>query len=273
MQERWIGDIAIDAIDFIMRSNSRREGGFVSWDPIPETLATNYTIDRNATFDTVMQYLWTYVGNGAPRRSSQFRYYPRYRILRYKSALSHVQLGQERIQHIDLGCGGGTFTHAMLELCQSRGVDFGKVTLYGYDYAPEMIRAASRIHNYIQQFIRSNCGRTIPDLYAYSEHEAMLEAIPASPAELTHCIITIGYVLFNNPEAINSFTDIITRIRSTTGNGRCSLIVSDTRRSGNATQLSLRYEQLINSLQSSDINVNTLFTDFGVRIAELRLTA
>ena len=263
MQERRIGDIAIDAIDFIMRSNSRREGGFVRAEPIPETLATSYTIDPDATFATVMQYLWTYVGNGAPRRSSQFRYYPRDRILRYKSALSHVQLGQERIQHIDLGCGGGTFTHAMLELCQSRGVDFGKVTLCGYDYAPQMIIAASRIHNYIQQFY----GRIIPNLHAYSDYESMLEVVPTNPPDLTHYIITIGYVLASNSDAIDDFTAIIVGVTQRANDNPCSLIARDATTSSN--QFEPAYDELVANLEIAGVRVNTWRKGAGLRIAQL----
>lgn len=255
MQEQCIGNIAIDAIDWIMRTN---EGVFGMPDPIPETPATSYTIDRDATFSTVMQYLWTYVGNGVQKRHSQN--YPRYRITRYRYALSQIQLGQERIQHIDLGCGGGTFAHALLELCQERGIDFSKVTLYGYDHAPQMIRAANQIHNYIQG------SRIIPNLYAYSNYESMLEEIPTNPAEPTRYIITAGYVFANNPQTTEEFASIIAAVVRKANSHPCSLIVSD---ANTVRSLGPPYNRLVGSLRANGINVDTLHEETGVRIAEL----
>lgn len=259
MQERLIGDLAIDAIDFIMRSNI---GVLGMPEPIPETLATSYTIDRDATFATVMQYLWTYVGNGAPINNPNN--YARYRIGRYRYALSQAQLGQERIQHIDLGCGGGTFAHALLELCQAMGIDLNKVTLYGYDHAQEMIRAAIRIHDYIQQFQSG----TIPNLHAYSDHESMLEEIPAEPSEPTRYLVTAGYVLANNldSQTTEEFASIIAAVVRKSGNHPCSLVVYD---SSTVRPLTLPYNRLIGSLQANGINVDSLHEETGVRSAEL----
>ena len=253
-----IGDIAIDAIDFIMCANQGVQGMPM---PIPKTPATNYTIGQDATFATVMQYLWTYVGNGAPiKRPGDDA---RYRINRYRYALSQAQLGEERIQHIDIGCGGGTFAHALLELCQERGIRFNTITLYGYDHAQEMIRAAIRIHDYIQ------FQRAIPNLYAYSNYELMLEELPTNPPEPTHYIITAGYVLANNLDArtIEDFTSIITTVVDKADGHLCSLIVYD---SNTVQSLTLPYNSLVGSLQASGINVDSLHEETGVRIAELR---
>lgn len=268
MQERCIGDIAIEAIDFIMRSNI---GVLGIPEPNPETLATSYTVDRNATFATVMQYLWTYVGNGAPRRSFQFRYYPRDRILRYKSAINTALPRQEQIQHIqhiDLGCGGGTFAHALLEWCQARDVEFDKVSLFGYDYAPQMIRAANQIHNYIQQFIRSHYGRVVPNLYVYSNYESMLKEVPAEPSEATRYIITAGYALANNldSQTTEEFASIIGAVVRKAGNHPCSLIVYD---SNTVRPLAPAYNMLVSSLQASSIGVDTRYESTGERIAGL----
>lgn len=255
MQERRIGDIAIDAIDWIMDS-----------EPVQRRIV-GYTIERNATFSDVMQYLWTYVGNGAPRRSSQFRYHPRYRILRYKSALSHVQLGQERIQHIDLGCGGGTFTQALLEWCQVRRIDFNRVSLNGYDYAPNMVKAARMIHHFTQ----TQHTQDIPNLHVCDDYRVMLEEIPENPPEPTHYIITAGYVLANNLDerTTEDFSSIIATVVNKAGSHPCSLVVYD---SNTVRPLVPAYNRLVESLQANDVNVDTQRNTLHsreVRIAKL----
>ena len=255
MREQRIGDIAIEAIDQIIE----REGIFVS-EEIAK--ATSYHIARNADFSTVMQYLWTFVGNGAPKRRSNNR--ARYRIERYLYALSQVQLGQERIQHIDLGCGGGTFAHALLELI---GVEFDKVTLYGYDHAPEMIKAARMIHGLIQNWHTGD----IPNLNAYDDYGLMLEEIPASPREPTHYIITAGYVLAgnNNDQTIGDLTSIIAEVVRKADNDPCSLVVRDANTVG---ELAPAYNRLVENLQVSGINVQTQASTLNsndMRIARL----
>ena len=214
-----------------------------------------------------MQYLWTFVGNGAPKRRPNN--YARYRIRRYLYALSQVQLGQEQIQHIDLGCGGGTFAHALLERCISEGVSLRKVRLYSYDYSKKMIKAAKVIH----QLTRNQHTQNIPNLKAYSKYKKLLRAIPTKPKGSAHYIITMGYVLANNhsSDAIRDYTNIVKSILcSKARSNQCSLIVYD---SNTVRSLAPAYTRLAESLQGNGVNVNTRKNTLNsneLRIAELR---
>ena len=252
MQERRIGDIAIDAVDWIMEHEY-----------VPKQIV-GYTIERNATFNRCMQYLWTFVGNGAPHRGQRYR--PRHRFDFYKRIIRQYQsqIKGGLIQHIDLGCGGGTFSQAMLEWHQARGMEYNRVSLYGYDYAPNMVKAARMIHRYIQTQHTQN----IPNLRAYNDYKVMLEGIPENPPEPTHYIITTGYVLANNndEQAIADFVNIITTVVNKAGDHPCSIIVCD---SNTIRALAPPYDRLVRSLQSNGVNVITQYEEAGVRIAEL----
>lgn len=223
----------------------------------------SHNIVRNADFSTVMQYLWTFVGNGAPRRRPNN--YPRYRIGRYKYAISQCnQPMAENIQHIDLGCGGGTFAHALLEWCQAREMEFNKVSLYGYDYAPNMVKAARMIH----RFIQTQHTQDIPNLHAHVDYRVMLEEISENPPEPTHYIITAGYVLANNldEQTTEEFASIITTVVNKAGNHPCSVVVYD---SNTVLPLAPAYNRLVGSLQANGVDVNTLHEETGLRIAGL----
>lgn len=249
MRERQIGDLAINAIDWIIDSECVSKK------------VVDYHIKRNATFSNVMQYLWTYVGNDAPINNPNN--YARYRICRYRNALSRAQFGQGRIQHIDLGCGGGTFAHALLEWCQVRGIEFDKVTLYGYDYAPNMIKAARMIY----RRIRSQHSEPVPTLYSYSNFNLMLEEMPTHLEDGTHNIITIGYVLANNSDAIDDFTAIIAGVIQNANDNHCSLIASGATTSSD--QFRPAYDELVGNLETVGVQVNTWREGAGLRIAEL----
>ena len=269
MAEQLVGDVAdvaIEAIDWIME---REDVPTLS--PFGEKIARtiDHHIARNADFSTVMQYLWTFVGNGAPIRragnSAQYRYNF------YKGSLTLWESAEieGNIQHIDLGCGGGTFAHALLEWCQARGVEFNKITLYGYDYAPKMIKAARMIHGLIRNWHTGD----IPNLNAYDDYGLMLEEIPANPIEPTHYIITAGYVIAgnNNDQTIGDFTSIIAEVVREAGGHPCSLIICD---SNTVRPLAPAYNRLTESLLANGVNVNThtnTLNSSDRRIAELHI--
>ena len=176
MTDQLIGDIAVKAIDKIMQ----RKG-------IPQ-LGVGINIESGASFRNAMKYIWRHEGNGAVHSGPKGH---RYRIDRYRHAIHLAQPEQERIQQIDLGCGGGTFTWALLEWCIREGIDLSTVRLHSYDYARKMVKAARLIH----RRIRKRHTQDIPNLNARSNYLRMLESIPANPAEPTHYIITAGYVI------------------------------------------------------------------------------
>ena len=255
MTDQLIGDIAVEAIDQIMERKR-----------IPK-LSSGITIESNATFAGVMQYLWYYVGNGATARNPQF--YPRHRTDFYKRILNLAQIGRGPIQHIDIGCGGGTFTQALLECCQEQRISSDNVAIYAYDHALNAVKAAKRIHRLIQR----RCTENIPPLHCLDDYESMLNLVPQNQSNATHYIITAGYVLANNldQQAIGDFTAIITSVVDKSGDGLCSLVVCDTGNASNPdwAMLEPEYDRLVESLEARGVVVNTRRQNTGWRVAEL----
>ena len=252
MQEHRIGDIAVEAIDKIMEHHH-----------IDEDINIGYTVESDATPEEVMQYIWRHEGNGAIHSGPKGH---RYRIDRYCDAIRQAGNGTSRIQHIDIGCGGGTFTWALLEWCISEGVSLRKVRLHSYDYSRRMVKAAKIIH----QFIQNQHSQDIPNLHAYSKYRNLLRTIPTNPNAPTHYIITVGYVIAHNlgEQMLQDFTEIITKVVGKAGNNRCSLIVCDAIQT---SELGPAYEKLVNSLEVNGVRVNTTHGFYGTRIARLQL--
>ena len=262
MPDQLIGDIAVEAIDWIME----REGIL--------KLSSGIDVESDATFSEAMQYLRYYVGRGAIRSDRPEGH--RYRTNFYRNAIHQVGLDSVRIQHIDIGCGGGTFSWALLEWCVSEGLDLGKVKLHGYDYAPNMVKAAKSIH----RLIRNRCSHDVPKLNVRSNYTRMLRSVSSSRFESTHYVVTAGYVIANNlgneatngSEATEDFTDIIAEVCAKAGDNSCSLVVCDTLNedlsSGWAT-LAPAYDELVDSLETAGVQVNTWREGAGLRIADL----
>ena len=255
MQERRIGDIAVEAIDKIMAHS-----GF------EKDICIGYTVEPDATREEVMQYVWRHEGNGAIHSGHEGH---RYRIDRYVNAIEQARRRSQkpiRIQHIDLGCGGGTFTWALLEWCISKGISLSKVRLHSYDYSKKMVKVAKAIHRFIQDEHTQN----IPNLHAYSKYRKLLKAIPTEPKAPTHYIITAGYVIANNldEQMIKDFTEIITTVVGKAGNNPCSLIVYD---ASQTAELGPAYKKLVASLEDNGVRVKARRTSYRMRIARLRL--
>ena len=249
-----IGDIAVEAIDKIMEHHH-----------IDEDINIGYTVESDATPEEVMQYIWRHEGNGAIHSGPKGH---RYRIDRYCDAIRQAWNGTSRIQHIDIGCGGGTFTWALLEWCISEGVSLRKVRLHSYDYSRRMVKAAKIIH----QFIQNQHSQDIPNLHAYSKASKLMKAIPTNPKRPAHYIITMGYVLANNHgnDAIRDYTNIIKSICSKARSNQCSLIVCD---SNTRRPLDPAYTKFVDSLEDNGVHTTTTNTwrFFDTRIARLQL--
>ena len=262
MADQLVGNIAVEAIDQIMERKR-----------IPK-LSSGITVKSNATFAEVMQYLWYYVGRGAIRPDRLEGH--RYRTNFYRDTLRQAQLDSVQIQHIDIGCGGGTFTWALLEWCISEGMDLDKIGLHGYDYAPKMVKAAKLIH----RLISKRHSQNVPKLNVRSNYRKMLKSIPTTKSESAQYIITAGYVVANSlrEEAVNrnetveDFTNIIVEVCAKANDNSCALVVCDTlnvdKSNGWAT-LGPSYDFLVESLETSGVQVDTWGSGPGLRIAEL----
>ena len=251
MQGQRVGDIAVETIDRIMQRKR-----------IPCEIV-GFHVAQDATFQQVMQYMWSYVGNGAirPERPQGHRY----RIDLYRDLISQADITSAQIRHIDIGCGGGTFTWALLEWCISEGMDLKKVRLHSYDQSRKMVKAAKMIHRYIRKQHKQN----IPKLHAHSNYMRMLRSMPTNPKSPTHYIITAGYVLANNhsDEAIEEFTAIIIKVIDKAEDNLCSLIVGD---ASETAELDPAYKSLVDSLEDNGIEVDTWRESARIRIAQLR---
>ena len=253
MQGQQVGDIAVEAIDQIMQRKR-----------IPHA-RVGFDVAQDATFRQVMQYIWRYVGNGTIQPERPQGQGHRYRIDRYRDLISQADITSAQIRHIDIGCGGGTFTWALLEWCISEGIDLKKVQLHSYDRSRKMVKAAKMIH----QYIRKQHTQYIPEMRAHSNYMRMLRSMPTKPKSPTHYIITAGYVLANNhsDEAIEEFTAIIIKVIDKADDNLCSLIVGD---ASQTAELDPAYKSLVDSLEDNGVDVNTWRRAIGMRIAQLR---
>ena len=111
---------------------------------------------------------------------------------------------ENRITHLDLGCGPGLFSWVVQDyLCSRYKMDPDDIELIGYDYAKNMIHLANLFHE------------VLPVEYnfeGYHEFERIRRMLKFTDFSDSDCIITFGHVLIqikDDPGALRDFVELI----------------------------------------------------------------
>ena len=96
-------------------------------------VVADFKIPKNATLDTCLGYTIKYIVNGNQKHYRYDRYYRSLKIL-----LRKYPVKRGSIVHVDIGCGPGLFTWVVGDYFRSQSKF--KVSSYGYDHAPNMVR-------------------------------------------------------------------------------------------------------------------------------------
>ena len=111
--------------------------------------------------------------------------------------------------HIDIGCGAGEFSWALVDWANETGAGLANLEMHGFDHNPEIIRLAQDIQDRLSQLIPD-----YPDLHYCYDLQSFWRETRASRREGSDYIITFGHVLAqaNYPDAMKTYTQIIIHI-------------------------------------------------------------
>ena len=107
----------------------------------------NAVVSASEGFSEVVQHTAWYVGGEGDSQ-------PHYRYRRYLEVLEqHIPVSDSPITHIDIGCGAGLFSWALLDWAANHGIDFAQVGLHGVDHCRAMIQLAQMMTQRLAQRI------------------------------------------------------------------------------------------------------------------------
>ena len=166
----------------------------------PLQQSPSHMVSANADFREVVQHTEWYSWGGDSR--------PPYRYRRYRELLEHLLPRPDcrQISHVDLGCGAGLFSWALLDWARQHNIPFNNVTLYGLDHNPQMVNLALSIRSELMLHVND-----YPELH-YTHHVIPLfEELELRHVAATGYIVTFGHVLVqaNIPSAMLGFTQVI----------------------------------------------------------------
>ena len=192
-----IRDYFIDAIHHVMSAQNIQ----------PTCVRPDPWIRPDSKLEEVLDRTDWYVAGRAYTR-------PTLRYDHYRNILDVVNISNDdRVVHIDVGCGTGTFAWALLDWAQDKDIDFRNVNLYGYDWSEQAIYAARMIRLELK---RKACPG-FPEL----NYEADLETFKrrfsfVKPASNNVYLITFGHVIAgsHNPNSIADYLTIIHWVES-----------------------------------------------------------
>ena len=194
----------------------------------------DYRVPEHANIRQCLGYASRYVsGHTTPH----YRY-DRYRKKLLYSLAFNDDIGRAgTLVHVDIGCGPGLFSWVVYDHFSGTEVD---VHLYGYDYAPEMVRLTGLIQDELESQIRLQC---------YDDVRQLLADIPRAPPP-ADVIVTLGHVLVqlaDNEQALGVFAAILKHL---THAGLCLVLAVDAQRYPETFQRS--YNRLCEALEEMD---------------------
>ena len=179
-------------------------------------------VPADAKFECVLRHTDYYVGKGNDERQNAR---PHYRYRRYREMIQLTKVPEGRVAHVDIGCGAGLFSWVLLDWATENSVGHSRVNLYGFDHCLAMMQLAGMVRDELGQNMAG-----YPDLDYYNDIDILLDQLSDNRCGNTDYIITFGHVLVqaHTPDAIDSFTQIILRIRDLMDEqSTCSLIAVD----------------------------------------------
>lgn len=202
----------------------------------------DHLVSSNARRAHVIRHTMWYVGGLADTRHH-------YRYRRYLEVLTRVALVEERIAHVDLGCGAGLFSWVLLDWAIDHGIEDSHVDLYGMDHNLAMIELANEVR---EQLLRYR--PEYPELRYESDVDDLCTHLTANHREDTKYIVTLGHVLVQaqTRDAIQNFTQAIAHVMGLVGPAEnCALIAIDA--DGGRDALAAGWAALLDSLDGEDV--------------------
>ena len=211
----------------------------------------DHDLAPDATFVEAVQYTHWYVVNPQGHE-------PHYRYRRYQQTLRLLANSGRPQVHVDIGCGAGLFSWAILDWATAKGIEHKRVRLFGLDINRSSLRLAKQIRSRLTSDVSP-----YPNLHYYSNAEALSSNLQERHGKGSDYVITFGYVLVQLVQAqalgeIQRFGDVIGTVLDVLESGcNCTLIAVDSF-SGQGTQrLGIGWSLLLESLNR-----------FGIRSSE-----
>ncbi len=159
----------------------------------------SHVLPKDACFREVVQYTDSFVGEGIDG-------HPHYRYRRYSEVLRQLKIRSRHNVHIDVGCGAGEFSWALVDWAKEAGTGVNNLEMYGFDHNPEVIRLATDIKRRLSKVILD-----YPDLHYCYDLQSLWRATRRHRPEGSDYIVTFGHVLAqsNYSDAIRAYTQII----------------------------------------------------------------
>lgn len=185
----------------------------------------SHVVTTDASFEEVVQHTDWFCWRADRVESRPYRY------RRYREIFGHLQPDpshtRKRVSHIDIGCGAGLFSWALLDWAVDSNLAYDRIDLFGLDHSPAMIALA--------HWIRDNLVTDIanyPELHYETIVAMLLQELTTDHREPTDYIITLGHVLAqaHDDNAILNFTRVIVHAVSLLDDQcHCALIAVDAR--------------------------------------------
>ena len=209
----------------------------------PLKLSPTPIVPAKAGFEEILLHTDWYVKTGDTR--------PHYRYRRYIEMLRLLNVPDKRVAHVDIGCGAGLFSWALLDWATDNSVRHDRVNLYGFDHCRAMINLAGIVREKLTLYIAN-----YPDLRYFDDLESLLRGLEDNHGESMNYIITFGHVLAqtytHSPADIDNFARIIVRIRELmNAEFACPLIAVDAGHA--AVEFAKGWESLLQSLDRNRI--------------------
>ena len=176
-------------------------------------------VPAKAGFEKILLHTDWYVNTGDKE--------PHYRYRRYSEMLRLLDVPDQRVAHVDIGCGAGVFSWTFLDWATKNSVGYDRVDLYGFDHSPAMIKLSGMVRDELSQSIAN-----YPALHYFDYLDALLGELDDNHCQGMNYIITFGHVLAqaytHTRDDINDFARIIVRIcKLMDARSKCDLIAVD----------------------------------------------
>ena len=231
-----IRDLYIPAVGQIMAQHNIR----------PPLGRPNHVVPPDADFGQVVQHTDYWLN-----RRDSVRYY---RYNRYYDVMTNIEMGSNRLVHVDIGCGAGLFSWVVLDRATHVGLSYERVALYGLDHCQAMVDLAYGVRS---QFLANVVN--YPELHYFTDTAELLPTLTANRTERTDFLITLGHVLVqaHTPRDILKFSRTIVQIvRLMDANARCTVLAVDARL--RTTKFSQAWNALLTHLRPLGVTIEPL---------------
>ena len=204
--------------------------------------SSEHIVLKDAGLTVVAQHTECYISGRRDQR-------PPYRYRRYSEVLRYLKASDRPITHVDIGCGAGLFSWALLDWAMERNVELERIRLHGLDHCQAMIDLAEMVKAKLSQVIAN-----YPDLNYCRDVGTLLHHVTRSHRDGTNYVITLGHVLVqaHTPGDIHNYSRVVKRVvELSKQHSTCVLIAIDAR--GQPTALQNAWESLLNRLETKDV--------------------